>query len=84
MNAWANSNAKGAGFAKAAMSMGSKVGKAASVAGKYSGASAMAQSLRNSFTPGGAGVTAQRAGNSAMSDMADTVKKIGEKMGVDK
>ena len=84
MNAWANSKAKGAGFAKAAMSMGSKVGKAASVAGKYSGASAMAQSLRNSFTPGGAGVTAQRAGNSAMSDMADTVRKMGEKMGVDK
>ena len=44
----------------------------------------MAQSLRNSFTPGGAGVTAQRAGNSAMSDMADTVRKMGEKMGVDK
>ena len=54
-------------------------GKASAAAGK-----AMAQSLRNSFTPGGAGVTAQRAGNSAMSDMADTVRKMGEKMGVDK
>lgn len=65
--------------AKAFTATAGAAGKAMSAAGK-----AMAQSLRNSFTPGGAGVTAQRAGNSAMSDMADTVKKMGEKMGVDK